>query len=260
MSETPERCPTCATRVPEGAVRCPACGRVFGEENRCPHCNAVAAVIPRGGITVCAACGKPRTGTVLLGQNRAGSGVVPASHRGRTASTAAMLSRGRGRVQRGFGVMALASGVLMAVLATALVPGAFGIAVALAAALLGVGLGALSIRAGARSMTEGEREERRAREAAVFELAEKRGGRLTASEVARAFGISADDADALLTSLIGDGTRVTVDVDEEGVVRYVFLELVPRPAAQVRVAVDEEEEVAADPGPRAGTRARREEG
>lgn len=248
MAETPERCPTCATRVPQGAPRCPGCGRVFGEENRCPHCHAVAAVIPRGGITVCAACGKPRTGSVTLGGSELPGSMVPASRLGRSASTRAMLARGRGRMQRGFGVLALAAGVLMATLAAALFPGAAGVGLALAAALLGVGVGALSIRAGARSLQDGETEDRRAKEAAVLELASERGGRLTAAEVAEAFHVSEDAADALLTAMVGDGSTVTVDVDDEGVLRYVFLRSKSRASSKlrveaVRVEVEDEAEV-----------------
>ncbi len=238
MADTPERCPTCGTAVPDGAPRCPGCGRVFGEANRCPHCHAVAAVIPRGGITVCAACGKPRTGTVVLGGGQSAS-IVPASHDGRAASTSAMLSRARGRVQRGFGILSLGAGVLTAVLAAALLPGALGIGLAVAAGLLGVGVGALSIRAGAKSMQGGDREELRARETAVIELAEQRGGALTATDVAKAFGMRLDDADALLTQMVGDGSRISVDVDDEGVVRYVFRELA-RSAARVRVETEPE--------------------
>src|SRR5688500_7024087 len=60
MNGVPDKCPTCSTKIPEGALRCPGCGRVFGEDNRCPHCNAIAAVKPRGDGFVCVACGKPR--------------------------------------------------------------------------------------------------------------------------------------------------------------------------------------------------------
>lgn len=249
MADTPERCPTCSTAVPEGASRCPGCGRVFGEANRCPQCNAVAAVIARGGVTVCAACGKPRAGATVLGGGSAQS-MMPASVAGRDASTTAMLSRGRGRAQRGFGVLALAGGVLMAALAAGVLPGAFGMVVAVLSALIGVGLGALSIRAGARNMERAEAESRRAREAAIFELAAKREGLLTAREVADAFHVSEEDADATLTRAIGDGSRVTLDVDDEGVVRYVFLEHRPRAAARVRVdasAPDELEAPASEP-------------
>lgn len=239
MAETPERCPTCGTQVPEGASRCPACGRIFGEENRCPHCHAVAAVIRRGRITVCAACGKPRTGTVVIGGEKSGA-IVPASQPGREASTRAMLTRARGRGQRALGVLALATGVLMATLAAAVLPGSFGLVFAIAIALLGAGAGALSLRAGARAMRAAEEAENRAREAAVLELAAERGGALTATEVAKALGVSVDDADAMLTGMVGDGTHVSVDVDEEGVVRFVFRELVGA-KAPVRVRVEPSE-------------------
>ena len=244
MGDAPETCPTCATAVPEGAPRCPGCGRVFGEENRCPHCHAVAAVIKRGGTTVCAACGKPRAGTVVLGGEGKG-GIIPASRVGREASTSAMMTRARGRTQRGFGILALSAGIVVAALAAALVPGAVGIGLAVAGGLLGVGTGALSIRAGAKNMEKARRDEARATEIAVYELAEEQGGSLTASVTATALRISPDEADDLLTSLVGDGSRIEVDVDEEGVVSYVFRELVAkRPKVRVEEVEEPAEEVA----------------
>ncbi|HEY8427182.1 MAG TPA: hypothetical protein VIL20_02360 [Sandaracinaceae bacterium] len=260
MSEAPERCPTCGTSVPDGAPRCPGCGRIFGEQNRCPHCHAIAAVIRRGAVTVCAACGKPRAGTVVLG---GGPGsIVPVSAEGRRASTSAMLRKSKGRALRSFGVLALASGVLGATLAAAAIPGAIGLALAVVAAVIGVGVGALSMRAGARSLREGERDDRRAREAAVLELAQKRGGALTATEVARELGLALEEADRLLTSMVGDGTRVGVEVDDEGIVRYVFRELAPPPAARVRVETepadhDEEAELARSRAARSDARTER---
>ncbi len=256
MADAPQRCPTCGTSVPEGAPRCPGCGRVFGESNRCPHCNAVAAVMQRGGITVCAACGKPRAGTALLGGARGGS-IVPASHTGRSASTTAMLARARGRAKRGFGILSLGAGVLAAVLAAMVLPGAFGLGVAALAGLVGVGLGALSIRGGVRSMQDADRADRQARETAVLELAERNEGSLTATDVAKSFGLPVDEADALLTSQVGDGSRVSVDVDSEGVVRYVFRELVARPAAQVRVETGDLDEVEVPASERAEERGAR---
>jgi hypothetical protein len=247
VSTTPERCPTCLTEVPEGAPRCPGCGRVFGEENRCPHCHAIAAVIQRGSGTVCAACGKPRAGTVVLGGGR--GAVVASSRAGRTASTAAMVARGRGRVQRAFGVLSLGGAILAAVLAAIVLPGAFGIATAIALATLGVAIGALSLRAGARSLGRADDEEHRAREAAVLELAEKSNGVLTATQVAKAHGLTLDEADRALTRLVGDGTRVDVEVDGEGVVRYVFREMrASRMPPQVRVADESPEEAEAEAG------------
>lgn len=230
---TPERCPTCSTVVPEGAPRCPGCGRVFGEENRCPHCHAIAAVIERGSTTVCAACGKPRAGSVTL--EGGGSSLVPASREGKDASTSAMLLRARGRVQRGFGILSIGAGVLAATAAAMLFPGTWGIAAALIAGLVGVGGGALAVRAGARNMEGARRSERRAAEMVILEAAREAGGRVTASDVASALRVSVDDADRRLTEMVGDGSRVSVDVDDEGVVRYVFRELV---AAPVKVRVE----------------------
>jgi hypothetical protein len=194
--------------------------------------------MPRGGITVCAACGKPRTGTVMLGGTTRSS-VVPASHLGRSASTSAMLDRGRGRAQRLFGVLSLGAGVAVAAAAAALFAWPLGLGLAAAAGLLGVGVGATSMRAGARSMRRADEQDQRARHEAVHELAAKRRGRLTARDVAQAFGLSEPDADALLTSMVGDGSSVTVDVDDEGVVRYLFLELLEAPAVRARVEVEQ---------------------
>ncbi|MFW5920990.1 MAG: hypothetical protein ACOCUS_04065, partial [Polyangiales bacterium] len=54
-SEVPERCPTCETPIPKGRTRCPGCKRVFGEANRCPHCNAIAPVRRSMGRPLCSA-------------------------------------------------------------------------------------------------------------------------------------------------------------------------------------------------------------
>jgi hypothetical protein len=247
VTASPERCPTCRTAVPEGAARCPACGRVFGEENRCPHCHAVAAVRQRGGVTVCAACGKPRTGSAVLGRSVS---IVPAP------STSAMLTRARGRSMRGFGAFALGAGVLAAAMAAALFPGAAGIVFALVAGLIAVGIGGLAIRAGARAMQRADTEERLAREAQVLALAEKEGGTLTASRTAKALGLRVDEADALLTGMVGDGSRIEVDVDPDGVVLYEFRELRASPA-RVRVETSAAEEAEE---PASGQRAERMRG
>ncbi|MBX3270300.1 MAG: hypothetical protein KF729_08560 [Sandaracinaceae bacterium] len=256
MSDTPRSCPTCGTSVPPGAPRCPGCGRVFGEENRCPHCHAIAAVIERRGTTVCAACGKPRVGTVTLGGDRPSVVAVTKGAAGKRAGTDAMLSRARGRTQRGFGVLSLATGIVTAALLAMIVPGAAGVALAVIAGLFGVGVGALTIRAGARNMERARGLDARAERAAVEELARARGGALTAAEVAGALTMKEADADALLTSLVGDGSRVDVEVSDEGVVSYVFHDLRPRPA-QVRVESAEDEALEAAPAPARARRAKR---
>ncbi len=242
MADSPDRCPTCGTRVPDGAPRCPGCGRVFGEANRCAHCHAVAAVIRRGNITVCAACGKPRAGATVLGGGTARA-IMPASLAGRDASTKAMVQRGKARAQRVVGVLMLAMGLLMAAAVAGIVSSATGLVLAALVAVVAVSLGGLSMRAGAKNAERADDAERRARETAVLELASKRRGALTATELAKEFGVDVEEADATLTRMVGDGTRISVDVDDEGVVRYVFRELVPAASvARVRVEADEPED------------------
>ncbi|MCB9593421.1 MAG: zinc ribbon domain-containing protein [Sandaracinaceae bacterium] len=240
MADAITHCPTCRTEIPAGAVRCPGCGRVFGEENRCPHCHAIAAVIERRGKTYCAACGKPRVGAVTLRGDKARGSIVPTSRAAREAGTAAMLTRARGRTQRAFGIFALAAGIAAAATVAALVPGGAGIGLALLVGLLGVGAGAFSIRSGARNMERARGIGDEVGREAVRDLAKKKGGVLSAAQTAEALGLSVEDADAVLTSLVGDGSEVDVEIDDQGGVAYVFHELRAR-GAQVRVETFEPE-------------------
>ncbi|MEZ4340347.1 MAG: zinc ribbon domain-containing protein [Sandaracinaceae bacterium] len=250
MPDAPQSCPTCGIEVPEGAVRCPGCGRVFGEENRCPHCHAIAAVIERRGKTVCAACGKPRVGSVTLGGDTPRGATIPVSAAGQRAGTTAMLARARGRAQRGFGIASLTAGIVAAAIVAALLPGGAGIAMALLMGVVGVGVGAFAIRAGARNMESARKLDREAHHAEVMKLAAASGGVLTAAALAEKLRLPEEEADAILTSLVGDGSRVDVEVDDEGVVEYVFHALRKRPRVRVEVedaseALEEEAEVLA---------------
>lgn len=171
-------------------------------------------------------------------------------------------ARAGGGGLRLFGAVLIGAGVLAAAAATILVPGAFGIALAILAGGAGVGLGALALKGGSKASAHATRTERTDRELRILDLAEKSNGDLTVTETARALGISTEEADAALTQ-IADGTRVHVEVDESGVVHYVFRELRagPAPSAKVRVApeaVDEAEEPAAA-GAAAETKRRRTE-
>lgn len=249
LSETPKNCSVCGTAVAPGAVRCVACGAVFGEDNRCPHCHALAAVQAMSdGRYACLACGKPRQlkpGTTIV------SGVSPLSLRQpvtmRRADEASMRradaeapsssptsppvvrppvvrSRGASAGLRMLGIIALASGVLGATAAAIFVPGAAGLIVAALVAGSGVGLGAWGLRAGSRTDEEVARQVDAHVELSILELAEARDGVLTVTDVARGLGLSATDADAALSAMV-DGSRVSAEVTPDGLIRYVFREL-----------------------------------
>jgi hypothetical protein len=231
MAEAPTTCPTCGTAVPHGAAKCPGCGRVFGEANRCPHCHAVAAVRRKGSGYVCVACGKERQvepGSTVLGAEGAArvdqlsiGGVDPAS-----AAMARLLRFG---------------GVLL--VAAAVVAGAVGVVatsaplVVMMVAAAALGAGGITAMSQAARVESGARERRAAQiQRRILALAEASGGELTATAAARALHLGLEEADAALTRL-ADGTRVTVEVDDEGVVRYVFRELMPR-GPRVRVSAE----------------------
>ena len=239
MSDVPARCPTCSTAIPAGALKCPGCGRVFGEDNRCPSCNAIASVRQSGGGYVCVACGKPREllpGTVILGGGGRPSSVsiVPGALDPATAA--------RTRGLRLLGAMAVGGGVGVAVLATMVLgTGALGIAAALLGGAAGIALGIAAMRRAARLGDDVQRKLVEARGKRVLALAEKSGGDLVARDVARELSITEADADAALTSL-ADGERATVEVDtQSGDVHYVFPAL-RRSSAKVRVELADEAE------------------
>lgn len=229
----PTECPTCGTAVPAGANRCIACGKVFGEDNRCPHCHALAGVVVRSGGFACAACGGAREkkpGTVVLGGGGAGGG--------RGAPMNVAVRRGASVGLRTFGALGIGTGVVLAALAAMIVPGAAGLVIALILGGAAVGGGAAMLRAGSKHSTEADRQERTRHERSVFELAEQSDGDLTVTETARALGVPVAEADRLLTDM-ADGSRVTVEVDPDGVVHYVFRELRRAAPAAARVRVDD---------------------
>ena len=238
-SPAPAVCPACATPIPTGRAQCPGCKKVVGEDNRCETCNAVAGVFARGGGYVCAACSAPRQllpGTVILG------GGHPQSLAPRGVSTApsltAVAARAGATGLRLFGGAAMGGGVLGAALAVFLISGPIGFVVGGAVALVGLATGVFAWRSGGKQQQSAETEERAAQERAVLLLAQQSGGILTVTQVAQALGRSADAADALLTSM-ADGTRVTVEVDDQGLVSWHFREVIAAASAvRVRVAPD----------------------
>jgi len=235
MEGIPEKCPTCSTVIPEGAVRCPGCGRVFGEDNRCPHCNAIAAVRPIPGGYACLACGKPRDRlpqTTVLGEPDARMSLAPSPPQ--SAARAGALSS--------LGVATIGTSAVFASLALALLGfSSFGVLLAVAAAIAGVGGGAAMIGADRRRARDAERGAQRALEQRILVLAGKRKGNLTASEVAKAFRIAESAAEAALMRM-SDGSTITAEVDETvGALHFVFHDLVAAPP-KTRVEVEGEGE------------------
>jgi hypothetical protein len=214
LEPTPATCPTCSTVVPEGAAKCVGCGQVFGEANRCPHCNAIAAVRPASGGHACMACGKPRN---------AGPGVTVFRSKGAGA-------RAKSTGKRTLGIFALAAGVFGAIAVAAAIPTAIGLVFAGVIGAVGVGVGALAMRSGASGGAASGPEENR-----ILSLAEEKGGVLTVTDVARALGVTQAEADTLLSGM-ADGSRVWAEVTTDGMMRYEFRELMARRGPQVRVA------------------------
>lgn len=230
QSPLPERCPTCATAVPPGAARCPGCGRVFGEDNRCPHCHAIAAIQADGDGYACVACGKPRERkplTTVLGEGPSRLSLTP-----RSASV-------RGRALRTGGIALVGAGVLGAALATAILgTGLAGIVTASALAVVSIVLGLRLFRRASRTDERTRTQDQKTAAAKIRGIAARLGGDVTAAQVAEQLGVPVEEADAALTQM-ADGTVVTVEVDTDtGTVHYLFTDLIAaRP--KVRVATGE---------------------
>lgn len=201
----PSKCPTCAFLVPENAERCPQCGRVFGEVNRCPSCNAVAAVTPTSKGYRCSACSKPRAlkpGMTIRG----GSSELTSPNR--TPS----------RVLGGF---SLALAILGASLSTMLLGiNVVGVSTAAVVAFVFSALAFRSLRRAQSIGTEHTAHRLASRRETTKKLLQQ--GSLTKEELAEKLGIGNSEADDILTALASDDVSgVRADVDESaGVLRF----------------------------------------
>ncbi|NOY93050.1 MAG: hypothetical protein GXP55_17840 [Deltaproteobacteria bacterium] len=257
VGETPARCSTCSTELTPGATRCPGCGKVFGEANRCHRCNAIAAVTPSGKGYVCLACGAPRQlapGTTVISNGSLGvpqSQPPAADSFARVARAPAVRSSsfsGPSRFKtvslRAGGVVLLAAGVLGAALSVVITGGATaGFLVAAAVGGAGAGLGGLMLRAGGRASTQADRRHSLAVEQAILDLAAERAGVLRVTDVARGLGVTVAEADEFLSGL-ADGSRVTVEITPDGLLVYHFREVESAPPRmRVDVAALDEQQV-----------------
>lgn len=210
--------------VPDGeGVECPHCHRLqYG--TTCPRCGRNAPTLVKGFRVVCSACGAER-GPLSSG--------MPANIAGQTSKIGGVLSRGLGWallfvfiLMFAVGIAALTGPLLLKIL--------LGIP-AIAIALLAGGGSWAALRGGKKLSEQGTAAQRAAREQALLAFAAHHGGVITASEAAAAMNVQLADADAMLTAMAREGSRVSVEIDPHGVVRYVFKDA-PRPPLPPEVA------------------------
>lgn len=207
-TKPPTTCPACGARAVVDDV-CGRCGYAQGESNRCPHCNGIARLEPKGpGHWVCAICGGPRLPGGLGGE--AAAKALREEKAARSAGT-------RGRA----GAWALG---LVAALFTAMVALAWPAALALKVVMTLVALAPalLAVRSGARvagATRDADAAHERALLAAAQALAAAKPEGVTAKELGERLAIDEARADALLTQLaVHDQTRI--DVGDDAEVRY----------------------------------------
>jgi hypothetical protein len=202
--------------VPDGeGVECPHCHRLqYG--TACPHCGQSAPTIIRGLKVYCSACNNVR-GPLTSG--------VPLNVVGKPSQFGSAVTKvaGVGMLAAAFFVTLLL-GALGLLIGTGSGVGMFFLVLATLVALGGGTAGGLMLLGSKKLKESGEKAQRDAREGAIYALAGKRGGILTAHEVASALNLQLAEADAMLTGMAREGSRVGVEVDGQGVVHYVFHE------------------------------------
>ena len=208
----------------------------------CPHCKSSARAIPyyertgnalkrtfdggaHEGELVCDACGGARGGA-------GGGGATPAGGEGPAASTdlaaatrSASLARASAGGLRGLGIASIGIGALLALALGAAGLGAVGLVAAVVALGVGGGIGALSLRGASRRTEDAQARLQAATEKALLAAAAASSDcALTATEASRALGIGVAEADRALTAM-ADGSRVSAEIDPDGIIHYEFREL-----------------------------------
>jgi hypothetical protein len=186
----------------------------------CPRCGQDAPLLVQGIIGKCSACGAPRNPLSARAVNIAGRPSQVGGHIARVMGWVSLL----GGAAIAIVIGAILQAVFPAGFAGWLVGGVI-LSIALVVALL-------LLLGGGKLRQRGEDVERETLRSAVFALAERSGGVLTAEQVAQALGMTPAAADAALTELakVQDG-RVALEVDDDGRLTYLF-----RPIAGLRVS------------------------
>ena len=248
-----EICGVCGTEIPAGRDRCPGCGKPSANLERCPHCNNPSPAVPYfsrsgagcmvtvlyglGGFLVvayrkahehklvCELCGGHRGFvTSPLALAAAGRRSMPATPDQAMQRAVQLEAQGAGR---SYGLKGLAAtmGVLSIVLlliALFFTSGwVFAGGVLTAAAAL---FAAAAVFAGGRGLKkryQSEADTTRLR--ALADLAKEKNGILRLDAAAEALRLPPPQVEPLLSSLV-DGTRIKLDVEDDGVLVYKFVD------------------------------------
>lgn len=233
--DVPATCTSCGTAIPAGFQRCPGCGRVYGDANHCRSCNAYAAVRAVSSGYVCAACGAPRErlpGTVVQGMPPMLGG--PGQPTKQWMKSVAVGGSAFGL--KFLGAAVIGGSLVIAGIIGAISGGGLALIPAAVISLAGLGLGGLLWSWGAHASRKAESITLSVQELEILSLAERHGGELFATDVARGLGISLAEAEARLSAMT-DGTRIIADVTAEGLLRFEFRELrLRRSVVATRVA------------------------
>jgi hypothetical protein len=229
-------CAACGAVAVSGGV-CGRCGNTSGESNRCPHCNAIARVEPKGAGPslkwVCGVCGGPRVPHGLGGEAAA-----QPLREARASQRLALRRRASfwvfTMIALFFTLVAVAAWPVAALLSHLML-----LAMAMTPTLLAVRARSRAHRADADASEALER----AWLAAAEDVTSHAKNGVTVAELASRLKIDATKAEKLLTELaVHDRTRI--DVDDDAEVRYsIATELVSSSHdGDGRVRVDATEE------------------
>lgn len=228
----------------------------------CPRCGRDAPVVQRGLMSYCTVCGAERLPLSAPAVNLAGE---PSRIGGCLAKTVGWLVLGVGTSVAAF----------LGLLIAWLFPGsAASYVVSVPIAILTLVFGGLLVFGGKRLKESGQDARRATQERALTSLAASRGGWLSARRAAHSLSMDLAEADALLTDMAKRRPdEVSVELDEDGQIRYLFSAYArgggrrlrfesdepgarPQPSARVDLDVDAEVEAEAEvevtDAPRAG--------
>ena len=174
----------------------------------CPHCGADSPLVYRGFTAHCTACGAVRAPMSAPSVNLAG---VPSKLGGTLAAVV-------GWLVLVFGLAwALGAGLLLWAIFHVT---AVALAVALPMAFIALGVGVTMVLVSRHLRTRGALRRREAREEGLLAWAAQRGS-CTSEEAGRALGMSALEADRILTDVAKkEPERLAMDVGDDGMVRY----------------------------------------